>query len=238
MSEFEHGPKRAIHGICVHTTGDGIPAEVEKRAAKSPPNWATLHLDVAREVYVGMGLVGPHYVIDPYGSVEKYAKPELVRYHAGVAAEERRSFLDGHWEEDANRIPRDVVAWWKRRWPGIKSPSHLYPSKSPNKDYIGIELIPAGSYVKSKAGSTSWQFQHGSRPGFDKQRFSVEQYCALAMLCNQLAETHGLDLEKPGVLVGHEDVNPYSRPGWDPGDKIEAFSWNLLNGLLKHVQPL
>lgn len=234
MSEFEVGPKRAVYGICLHTTGDGIPAEVHK-TGKS-------HLEVAHETYLRMGLVGPHFVIDPYGNVEQYAPVERVRYHAGVAAEERRSFLDGHWLEDANRIPRAVTAWWRARWPGIKSPSHLYPSKSPNKDYIGIELIPAGRYAKAVSGNgviagPGWVFEHGTRPGFDKQRFSVEQYAAAARLCNQLAEENGLDLDRPGVLVGHEDLNPYSRPGWDPGDMTQTFSWGLLSGLLAAVQP-
>ncbi len=228
--EFEVGPSRAVFGLCLHTTGDGIPAEVAKSGKP--------HLQVAREVYSRMGLVGPHYVIDPYGNVEQYADVSRIRYHVGMEPEQRRSYLDGHWLEDKNRISAEVTAWWQARWPMFKSPSHMYPSKSPNKDYIGIELIPAGRYVPGKnviAGR--WAFEHGSRPGFDKQRFSVEQYCALAKLCNRLAEENGLDLEKAGVLVGHEDLNPYSRPGWDPGDKNETFSWKLLNGLLKHVQP-
>jgi N-acetyl-anhydromuramyl-L-alanine amidase AmpD len=230
MSEFEVGPKRAVYGICVHTTGSGIPNAVAKSGKP--------HLEVARETYLSMGLVGPHYVIDPYGHVEQYADVGVVRYHVGVLAEHRRSFLDGHWLEDKNRIPADVVAWWQARWPGVKSPSHLYPSKSANKDYVGIELIPCGRYLTMPGIiKPQWRWEHGSRPGFDFQRFSVEQYCALAKLCNSIAEENGLDLTKRGVLVGHEDVNPYTRPGWDPGSKIEAFSWNLLNGLLKHVQP-
>lgn len=223
MAEFEVGPSRAVFGICLHTTGDGIPAEVNKTGES--------HLDVARRVYQGMGLVGPHYVIDPYGAVERYADPQLVRYHVGLEPEHRRSFLDGHWEEDKNRISAPVIAWWKARWPTVKSPSHLYPGPSANKAYIGVELIPAGAYVKARG----WQWQHGARPGFDSQRFSVEQYCALARLCNQLAEDFGLDLTRTGVLIGHEDANPYTRPGYDPGDKIEAFSWRLLNALLKEL---
>jgi N-acetyl-anhydromuramyl-L-alanine amidase AmpD len=225
MSEFESGPKRTVFGIAVHTTGDGIPAKAHSTGKT--------HLEVAHSTYAAMGMVGPHYVIDPFGEVAQYAPADVVRFHSGVSADERRSFLDGHWAEDANRIPREVVAWWKARWPTKKSPSHLYPSTSPNKDYVGIELIPAGRYVKDRG----WVFEHGSKPGFDAQRFSVEQYYALAGLCNRLAEQYGLDLTKAGVLVGHEDLNPYQRPGWDPGDKLKAFSWSLLNGLLRLVQP-
>jgi N-acetyl-anhydromuramyl-L-alanine amidase AmpD len=222
---IEIGPPRAIYGILLHSTGDGIPRRVVSSGKT--------HLEVAREVYAGMGLVGPHYVCDPFGTVEQYAPANVVRYHAGVEAADRRSYLDGNWVNDRNRIAEDVVTWWQRRWPKHKSPSHLYPSKSPNVDYIGIELIPCGVY-DSKLGSTSgWTWRWGTRPGFDKQRFSVEQYVSLARLCSDLAVEHGLDLAKSGVLLGHEDVSPYTRPGWDPGDKNGTFSWNLLTALLK-----
>lgn len=230
MSEFEVGPERVPYGICIHTTGNGIP-EQSARTGKPP-------LEVARSTYLGMGLIGPHYVIDPYGTVDQYAPVDRVRYHVGLDPADRRSYLDGHWANDRNRIEPAVVAWWKARWPGVKSPSHLYPGKSANEAYIGIELIPAGRYVTVPGAiKQQWRWEHGTAPGFDGQRFSIEQYCALAKLCNQLAEQCALDLTKPGVLVGHEDVNPKQRPGWDPGGYNKTFSWNLLNGLLKHVQP-
>lgn len=186
------------------------------------------HLAAARKVYSAMGTVGPHAVIDPYGEVAVYAPFDVVRHHVGVSADQRRSFLDGNWVNDRNRIPLAVVDWWQQRWPGIKSPSHLYPSKSPNTDYVGVELIPAGTYVKDRG----WVWHWGTRPGFDKQRFSVEQYVALAGLLRASAENYNLDLAKPGVVLGHEDLNPYTRPGWDPGDKLQTFSWSLLGGLL------
>lgn len=222
---MEYGPKRKPFGVAVHTTGDGIPAKAHKNG--------TDLLVTAREVYDGMGSVGPHYVIAPDGRVDFYTPANLTRHHVGLEPEHRRSFLDGHWEEDANRIDRKVVAWWKARWPNIKSPSHLYPSKSANQDYIGIELIPAGRYIDRKG----WTFDpRYSKPGFDKQRFSVESYVALAKLLKQLALEHSLDYNQPGVLVGHEDLNPYTRPGWDPGDYNQTFSWGMVRGLLEALQ--
>ena len=218
--ELPTAGKRTVFGICVHTTGDGVPAAVERTGMP--------HHTVALATYTAMESVGPHFVIDPFGYVAQYADPGLIRHHVGLEAEHRRSFLDGHWTEDANRISRDCVAWWQARWPQFRSPSHLYPSDRPNKDYIGIELIPAGTYVKNKG----WTFQHGSRPGFDKQRFSVEQYVALARLAQGLAEAYGIDLTKRNRLLGHEDLNPYTRPGWDPGDARQFFSWELLSGIM------
>lgn len=220
---MEHGPKRKVFGVAVHTTGDGIPTKAIKYGAELLPT--------ARKVYEGMGSIGPHYCIAPGGQIDKYADPEVVRYHVGLEPEQRRSFLDGHWEEDANRIDRKVVAWWKHRWPGVKSPSHLYPGDSANKAYIGIEMIPCGTYVKTKG----WVFNEawGTKPGFDKQRFSVESYVALAGLLKDLAMQFDLDYSAVGRLIGHEDANVYTRPGWDPGDMNQTFSWGMVKGLLK-----
>jgi N-acetyl-anhydromuramyl-L-alanine amidase AmpD len=222
----ETGPKRKVHGVCVHTTGDGIPSQAHTKGEHV--------LVTARRVYENMGTVGPHFIIDPAGTIEQYADPTLVRHHVGLEPEHRRSFLDGHWKEDANRIDRKIVAWWEVRWPGIKSPSHLYPSKSANEDYIGIELIPAGRYVpRSERVAGGWTFDpRYSKPGFDNQRFSVEQYTALVELLKRLEVQFNLDYVKPGVLVGHEDINPYTRPGWDPGDYNKTFSWGMVKGLL------
>lgn len=228
---IEVGPKRTIFGVCVHTTGQGIP----DKAAKENKGL----LETARTVYESMQLVGPHFCIAPDGKYEQYADPELVRYHVGLEPEHRRSFLDGHWMEDANRIDRKVVAWWKARWPGVKSPSHLYPGDSANKAYIGIELIPAGRYIKQPGGSSPWIFdEQYSRPGFDKQRFSVEQYAALADLLKELAMKYNIDYSKVGRLIGHEDANLYTRPGYDPGSYNQTFSWGMVWGLLGIKRPI
>lgn len=218
---IETGPKRTVFGVAIHTTGDGIPAKAAKLAKDT--------MAVARGVYEEMGLVGPHYVVGPDGRTENYADPELVRYHVGLEPEHRRSFLDGHWREDANRIPRKVVAAWDAKHPGVKSPAHLYPGDSANKAYIGIELIPAGTY--SKRGD--WVFDpRFSKPGFDNQRFSVEQYVALARLLKELAFKYSIDYSLVGRLVGHSDLNPYTRPMWDPGDYNGTFSFSMVRGLL------
>lgn len=218
---IEHGDRRSVYGICIHTTGDGIPA-----AALRDTNHP---LCTARAVYENMGLIGPHYVIAPDGSHEELCDPRLIRQHVGLAADVRRDFINGTWLNPSNRITPAVVSWWQERWPGVKSPSHLYPSRSANEDYIGIECIPAGSY-SSAAGKWTWRW--GSKTGFDQQRFSVECYRALAGLVLSLAGEFKLDLVKPGVLVGHEDLNPYTRPGWDPGSYNKTFSWDMLRGCM------
>lgn len=217
----DHGPLKP-YGILLHTTGSGIIDAAQKKNKKP--------IDVAVDTYQQMAKdagVGPHYCIDPEGQIVQFRNDDEVAWHAGVSAVERRSFLDGSWETDNNRIDKLVVSAWKTRWGAAhKSPQHLYPTESPNHAYVGIELIPC------REGST-WLY--GSKPGFDNQKHSVEQYLAVAELCNDIAKHYGLDLSNPlsGTLVEHSSVNPYTRPGWDLGWTMGFFSENLLRGLLK-----
>jgi N-acetyl-anhydromuramyl-L-alanine amidase AmpD len=212
-----HG-KLEFYGYMVHTTGDGIP-----KLAKTK-GWTDL-LKVANSVYDSMHEkdgTGPHWIIAPDGQTACIRSEQEIAWHCGLDAYDREMFLTTNWETNG-RTPADVVSWWKRRWPGIKSPSHLYPSKSPNKNYIGIELIPAGTYNKM-----TWEpcFAGGYRT---IGRFTTAQYLALAAITR-----YTLD-DKPGRLVGHEDVNPTTRPGWDPGAKIGAFDWDYFLDLRRAV---
>ena len=206
-----------VHGLMVHSTGDGIPREAVKRGE-------TL-TQTAIDVYGNMGTVGPHYCISPNGDVVQFREVNRIAHHC--KQEHRREFLDGSWETDYNRLSRTVVDWWKARWPGVKSPAHLYPGVRPNDVYIGVELIPAGTYTKSAAGSTNWTPfpDHADHIPGRAQRYTIEQYLALARLIVSL----GLS---PDQLVGHEDVEPYNRGGYDPGAYHGWFSWPLINGLV------
>lgn len=215
------GHREKIHGVMIHSTGDGVPREKVKRNVS--------YMEAACAVYESMGNIGPNYCIAPDGGVVMFREPNKIAYHC--KQEHRREFLDGSWATDYNRISRPVIDWWRHRWPGVESPAHLYPGVRPNDAYVGIELVPAGTYVKSVAGGTSWSPDPQYRndiPGRD-QRYTVAQYVSLA----RLIRSFNLDLTKTGVLVGHEDIEPYNRGGYDPGDYHGWFSWNLLNGLLR-----
>ena len=208
------------YGLLVHTTGDGIPSKCSTIEEVS---------SVAVAEYVKMDIangVGPHYVISPDGSAVELRDPSKKAWHAAVSAHDRQRFLSGMWETE-NKVDKSVIDWWHRRWPGTKSPSHLYPAKSPNDSYVGVELVPCGTYDKQTWKPTL----AGGRMVFG--RFTIDQYYALAELCSDLR--HPKEWEEPGRLVGHEDVNPITRPGWDPGDKIGAFDWTLLKNLIRLV---
>jgi N-acetyl-anhydromuramyl-L-alanine amidase AmpD len=214
------------YGLLVHSTGDGIPAKAikEKRSVA----------EVTEAVYRSMGLadgLGPHYAICPDGTLLQFREENIKAWHAGVSAAERNAFLTGTWDE-SNRLDRRVVEWWKLRWPAHKSPSHLYPSKSPNDDYIGVELVPCGVYQKN-----DWIPALGA-PVNPKGRYTAQQYMRLAELAVGLgsrwtwATAENPSWWRTSRLVGHCDVNPLTRQGWDPGAFHGWFSWSLLQGML------
>lgn len=207
-------------GIMVHTTGDGVPKRAHLRG-QDP-------LECANQVYSNMK-AGPHFTVDGLGQVAQYRSTREVAWHCRMRDSERRSLLDGHWKNDGNRIPSTVVDYWTQRF-AAKSPAHLYPSRYPNTDYIGIEVVPCGTWIDNK-----WTVLWGSRGGLgNKVRHSVESYIALAALIAHLCKRHDIPVEfGSGHIVGHEDVNPYSRPGWDPGAPFGRFNWNFLETMTK-----
>lgn len=209
-------------GVCIHSTGSGIPEKATKQNIGI--------LDATISTYKGMAAadgVGPHYAIVPDGTLIQFRAENEVAYHAATSLAERNSYLSGHWDTD-NRLAANVVSWWKLRWPNFKSPQHLYPTKSPNFSYIGIELVPCGSHMQN-----SWTPAFGI-PATPVGRYTAQQYQRLAILVTDIGKAwHFPDgWHRSNRLVGHEDVNPITRPGWDPGAMLGHFSWSLLLGML------
>lgn len=213
----------APFGAVIHTTGDGPPAAAE-RDGRDP-------LEVAVEVYSNM-TEGPHFVVGPSGTIVQVRDTDVVAWHTGVSAVHRRDFLSGHWE---NLVANDLVSWWKARWPGVKSPSHLYPGPTPNAVYYGIECVPAGTYFRGV-----WKPTNGATvaPTGKRNRFTTAQYLACAGLVLNLAfhQPKGFDPQAVGRVVGHEDLNPITRPGWDPGGFQDFWSWPLFWDLVNSLQ--
>ena len=207
------------YGLLIHSVGDGLAVKCLK---SGDPVASTI------ETYAAMK-EGPHYAIVPDGTIIRFANHLEVRYHAATSPADRASFLDGSWETSA-KVPKGVVDWWKLRWPGVKSPQHLYPGKTPNQAYIGIELIPCGVYQ-----GNSWEPVMGT-PATPRGRFTGQQYGALAVLALMLHAQLGIDIFEPRRMLGHEDVNPITRPGWDPGSYHGWFSWSLFRGIFKGMK--
>lgn len=218
-----HG-KLDTYGLLVHSTGNGVP----QRAIDKNEDPFETGIKVYKNMDASNG-VGPHYMICPKGQIVKFREPTLIAWHAGTSVWEREQFMTGNWET-TNRVPRETVNDWRRRWPKVKSPQHLFPAKSPNLSYVGVELIPCGVYKKG----VHWESKFGEPVG-EFGRYTDEQYETLAKLFVDLAAQFKWPKKcrRTGRLVGHEDVNPISRPGWDPGAFRDWFDWNHLYGKIE-----
>lgn len=200
-------PNPKAFGVMIHTTGRGL-LDRARRERISP-------MEAAINVYTAPGAYFPHYVVHGNEAVQIADERERAS-HAGVPASQRRLYLSGQWE---SMVPKKTLKRWRKRWPGFKSPSHLYPGRSPNACYIGIEMIP-------KRDAT----------------FSWPTVKTAARLTEDIMARHGIDpgddLDGTGYpqLVGHEDVEPLERwnrfGGWDPG-ALRAkplFIWDTFHG--------
>lgn len=190
-------------GLLAHTTGRGVVAQA-KAEHRDP-------LEVAIEIYCesqngsnGYLWGGPHYVIAHSGSIHQIAPDNALTAHAGSG--NRPAYLSGHWEAKCSGA---TLAAWRKQWPGRRHPYALFPSRSPNHDYVGVEMIPCG------AG-----FGEPMRPGL---LFTKEQHDALAMLGHEMGQRYQWPAgwAKTSRFVGHEDVDILERMdshgGWDPG---------------------
>lgn len=217
-------------GLLLHTTGNGIPA---KAVAES------IHpLEAAVNVYRGMR-EGPHLILPPCGRVLQVRDLLEVSWHAGVSEAQRLKFLHEDWTTD---IDDHVVEWWRARWPGVKSPQHLYPTASPNLAYVGVEMVPCG-IIKGAEFRPLW-----GKPAHPGARFTLAQYVAAADIALEMNRRFEIfppeariyytgpsslgTLQLGARVCGHEDVNPVTRPGWDPGSLTGAWSWELFNEIL------
>lgn len=191
-------------GACIHTSGGGI-VDRAKKEKITPIEAAVAYYDDAE--------YSTHYAIGYEGAGDIHqitADDRRVQHIGSPPASLRRRYLNGTWVTD---FPIGVVKLWRDRWPGVKSPQHLFPSEHANSDFVGIEMIPL-------AGD---QLERALRPGL---RFTAAQHTAAAALLADLGRRHGWPLLptpwwRTSRLVGHEDVGLHNRTdvggGWDPG---------------------
>jgi hypothetical protein len=200
--------RSSVYGLLLHTTGGGIPA----KAVKTGRAAAEVALAWYRESQGhdgqqganGYPWGGPGYVIAHDGTVYQIADDDILTNHAG--GPHRDLYLSGAW---VAKVSQPTVEHWRDRWTGVKSPAHLFPSRSPNADYVGCEMVPCGAGLGTPM-----------RAGL---RFTQAQHDAAIALGRDLVARHGwpADWARGPRLVGHEDVQPIERHdaggGWDPG---------------------
>jgi hypothetical protein len=204
-------------GLTVHTSGSSLVARAVSDG-KSVIDAACDYYRTAR--------FSTHYIVG-YGGELYQVYPDSERVmHVGFSAWQRDWYLRGDWQKDG-RLPRAVISDWQASWPGRKSPAHLYPSKWPNDDYVAAELPPAGHYHGSR-----WIPLPGLTMAYPGSRYTAEQVAAVAFLAADLATRHNWPrgFARTARLLGHEDLNPQERPGWDPGAWRGWFDWDRVRG--------
>ena len=120
-----------VYGVAVHCTGSGLITKALAHGADC--------LEYAIAYYLRPASYFAHYVVGFDGTIAQIADEHERAMHIGLPAGDRQAYLLGTWKK---KLPARYVAAWTARWPQYKSPSHLYPGKSPNAAYVGIELLP------------------------------------------------------------------------------------------------
>lgn len=213
-----------IFGLLIHTTGGGVPEQARQTgrdpAAVALSVYAGMQGHTGGQGSAGYPWAGPGYLADWGGKLYQIAEDDVETYHAG--GPDRADYLDGAWEA---RCGVETVAQWRRRWsPKYANPQQLYPSRTPNADYVGLELIPCAP-------------ETAMAPHL---RFTKAQHDACVALARDLAGRHGWPAgwQLTSRLLGHEDVQPIERHdgggGWDPGFLRAApyFDFDYVRGTI------
>lgn len=202
---FKKGPldRGKVWGLMIHTTGSGIVEQALKHNADV--------LDWCVSYYMKPESYSPGYVIGYDGTIVQISSDLDITYHCGLASADRKILLSRDWR---NKLAKPFVESWDNWWgPNYTAPGQLYPSKSPNSDYIGVEVppLPAGERPTDWTANT---------------RYTLAQHDACVKLFHDIAARHSIPKYSKGRfdrrrLLGHEDVNPITRSnskgGWDPG---------------------
>jgi hypothetical protein len=219
--------RRVPWGLLVHTTGRGITTKA-KKLGRSEVDVALDYYRSSQNGSNGYPWGGPGYVLGHWGDLHQIAPDDVMTMHCGGPY--RNAYLRGEW---VSMCSMDMVARWKAQWYGYRSPQHLFPSKTPNTDYVGVEMVPLIPGM-------------GPAPMRKGLLFSREQHQMVICLARDLAKRHRWPAgwHRSPRLLGHEDVQPVrSNPhggrsddggGWDPGWLRSApyFDFGFVRDLL------
>lgn len=226
------------------------PNKNARRPASAIPTHIVIHvtgtnsLDAVKKTFLAPNSVSAHYLVTPTGELFQFVKDGGRAYHAGIDSSTRRLYRKGYarwsgylkyfsWYEaypkDAVYLDEDTKPVWDKteavfvstsdgtmwpdftyfleRWPDFDTPVNFDIDPDPNNYSIGIECLSIGAKTK------------------DKTAYSDEMYETLCSLIKNLSGKYGIPRTK-GRIVGHEDVNPIGRFGWDPNS---GFDWTVVH---------
>ncbi len=206
-SQSWHGQ---MYGLVVHTTGSGI----LRRAARNgidPVTQAVLWYENSK---------GTHYVIGYQGEIIQVASEHQLAYGVGMRDQRAAEDAPGGWE---SRLSADLVSRWRQRWTRLRidRPSELFPGAEANTCYIHAEMPPLP------------EAQRGSGAA-DGLWYTAAQHEAVARLASDIARRNNFSgvpvWWRSSRIVGHEDLAPINRPGWDPGwlRAEPRFDWTIV----------
>lgn len=184
--------------------------------------------------------VSAHYLVEKNGDLSQFVPDKYRAYHAGVDKNTRALYgkKTAIWKryikyfnwykiypKDAIYLDGDLKPVWDKteavfvgradgqdwpnydyfntRWSNVDVPINFAVDADPNNYSIGIETLGFGAT------------KH------DPNIYPAAMYDTLCLLVQNLSIKYDIPMVK-GRVVGHEDVNPVGRFGWDPG---QGFNW-------------
>lgn len=180
-----------------------------------------------------------HYLVDREGNIHQFVPDSGRAWHAGIKASLAALYKknDGSWRNytfyyswykypagikyfdgEANPLPdaKGAVlvgpsaggAWsyydyFDKRWGDLKQPFNFDKNVDPNNYAIGIELLSVGN----------------AKPGLP--HYPEALYRGLERLLRNLCKKYKIPRDRQHI-IGHEDVDPCARWGWDPH---QGFDW-------------
>lgn len=194
-----------------------------------------------RNTFTAKNSTSAHYLVHKDGQLFQFIPDAGRAYHAGIDTVTRALYRKGRetWQRCLKYFdwykgyPADAVyvdvdlkpvrskseaifvmradgkSWpeydyFNARWSGANAPVNFEVDADPNRYSIGIELLGVGAKTA------------------DPKAYTSEMYGTLDTLLADLSLRYHVPRVK-GRVVGHEDVNPVTRFGWDPS---AGFDWS------------
>lgn len=225
------------------------PNRNSRKPASLLPTHVVIHvtgtdsLDDVRRTFLARNSVSAHYLVGKDGSLYQFVPDAHRAWHAGIDSNTRRIYRRGaaqwtrylkyfnwygNYPTDSGYVDGDLRPVWDQteaafvtragggRWaeydyfftrcPGRDAPVNFEVDPDPNNYSIGIETLGFGAKAP------------------DPQVYPDAMYETLRKLLADLAARYSIPLTRDRV-VGHEDVNPIARFGWDPN---AGFEWSRI----------
>jgi len=226
------------------------PNKNARTPASAAPTHIVIHvtgtndLNSVKKTFLAPHSVSAHYLVTPSGELFQFVKDRGRAYHAGIDTNTRKLYRKGYdkwsgylkyfnwyqgYPDDAIYLDGDAKPVWdkheaffvthrdkgpwtdfsyfRQRSPNVEVPVNFDIDPDPNNYSIGIECLSVGAKTK------------------DETAYPDEMYKALDSLIGNLCHEYGIPRTKERI-VGHEDVNPIGRFGWDPN---AGFDWAMIH---------